>query len=292
MAPKRSKVAQVTEGKITIPMGDYDPSKDAGYAGEPPRKGIYTFKLTEVRFHNSSAGNSSIYWRFRIEDTTSPYHGWPYGDQYTNLEATLWKTQQILFALTGTTEDADLDLSDTKAGEKSRAKFVEAARLVRANVIIEAGNDEYEDRPRMGKVMPYDELAQKRAAKAATVEADEDDDLDEDEDDFEDAETYEDDDDGDDDEDEEDDEEEDDEDEDEDDTDDDEDDEEDEDDDEEDEPEPEPVKATKRVRRPVGGSTSTKAPAKATKATAEPVKKAGKPAAKPATRSARRTRTK
>lgn len=255
---KRSKVAAVTEGKITIPMSGYDPSKDAGYAGDPPRRGVYTFKLTDVGFHESSAGNNSIKWRFRIEDASSPYNGWPYGEQYTNLESTLWKTQQILFALTGKTEDADLDLSDSAAGEKSRKKFIEAARLVRGQVTIEKGDEEYEDRARMGKVMPLDELAAKRLAKAATEEPDDEDD----EDDFDDAEEFDDEDDELEDEEEEEDDEEDDEEEDED-EDEEDDEEDDEDEDEEEEEEPEPVKPA-RVRRSVksAAKTTTTAPAK------------------------------
>jgi hypothetical protein len=258
MAVARRSRAKATleEGKVVIGMSDYDPSKDQGYSGDEPKRGVYTFELVDFGLHESGEGNRSIRWVFQIAD--GPYQGWR-DYLYTNLDSTKWKTQQITYALTGDQKDVAVDLSDTPKGETSRAKFIASTKLVRANVFIEASkSDEYDDRARMGKVMLLDEDLLERQAKAkkgTTQEVDEED-L-EDEDDFEDAEEF-------DDEDEETDEDEDEEEDDEDD--------EDEEDEDEEEEEPEPAPARRRAK-----ATKKAAPAKKT-------------AAKAARPSARRTR--
>jgi hypothetical protein len=210
-------------------MSDYDPSKDQSYAGDEPKRGVYTFELVDLGLHESGEGNKSIRWVFQISD--GPYQGWR-DYLYTNLDSTKWKTQQIAYALTGSNSDISVDLSDTPRGEASRKKFVESTRLVRASVFIEASrNEEYDDRARMGKVMLLDEelLERQEKAKKGTAQDVEEEDL-EDEDDFEDSEEF-DDDDEDDDEDEDD------------------DDEEDTDDEDDDEPEPEPATVRRRAKK-------------------------------------------
>lgn len=235
----------LTQGKLTIGMTDYDPEADRAYAGEQPVAGNYTFKLTDVSYHENSEGKPSIKWRFMIYDKKSPFDGWPFGERYTNLDpdGALKQTQAILYALTGSTAAVDLDLSDTAAGDKWRTKFIEGAALVRGSIKMEPYQDEM--RPKLNRVMPMTAIAESE----------------DDEDDFEDADEYvdeEDEDEGDlEDEDEEDDDEE------EDDEEDEEDDEELEDDEEEEEePEPEPAPR----RRAAAKSTARKAAAPATRA--------------------------
>lgn len=181
---KASSANVLTQGKIVVPMGGYDPEKDAVYGGDQPRAGMHTMRLTQVRYHESSEGKSSIYWRFKIDDKKSPYNGWPYGEMWTNLDpdGALGKTQATMFALLGTTEDFALDLSDTPAGEKARQKFIDSTGLVRGRVYIDSEYNPDEPRAKLARVVPMPD---------SVVEAAEDDDYDEDEeDDFEEADEY------------------------------------------------------------------------------------------------------
>lgn len=164
----------LTQGKLTIGMDDYDPEADRSYAGEQPVAGNYTFRLTSVGYHENSEGKPSIRWRFEIYDKKSPFHGWPFGERYTNLDpdGALKQTQAILYALTGSTKEVALDLSDTAAGEKWRQKFIDGCALVRGSVKMEPFQDEM--RPKLNRVMPMTEVA-----------ADDDED-----DDFEEADEY------------------------------------------------------------------------------------------------------
>lgn len=74
-----------------------------GYNGEEPTKGLYPFRLVDLREHTSQSDNESLHWTFEMtEDAVGKngdsYAGWR-GHLYTNDDAALWKEQQIMVAL-------------------------------------------------------------------------------------------------------------------------------------------------------------------------------------------------
>jgi hypothetical protein len=169
----RRRTTKAATGKYVIPMGDYDPNS-VGYSGEEPTKGVYTFRLLNVEAY-TVAGTDGYHWTFQLQDHPD-YSGWN-GHLYTaGADGDgVWKTQQVAYALTQSTADFTLDPTN----EKQVEKFLRDAKLVRASTRME--EYEGEDRAKIAKVFPYDELAAARDKKRYAAEADED---------FEDAEEY------------------------------------------------------------------------------------------------------
>ena len=121
--------------KHNVPMSDYDDSGSGGYVGQEPKRGVYEGKLVSVKDHTSGQGNDGLEWKFEI--TKGEYTGWR-GYSYSNLDSTLWKTQQTLHAITGSKKDAVIDT------DKDGAKMVKKAKPVMMRVVTE----QYEGEPR------------------------------------------------------------------------------------------------------------------------------------------------
>lgn len=129
-------------GKYDVDTSDYDDSKDlaaGGYDGDEPKKGIYDGKLVMLNEHTSGEGNEGLRWVFEI--TEEPYAGWR-GYGYTNMDSTMWKTEQFTHAIQGG-KKGKISLKPGPEGdyEKGQASStVKKAKPVRLRI----GSEQYE----------------------------------------------------------------------------------------------------------------------------------------------------
>lgn len=131
-------------GKHEVDFDDYE-ERTGGYDGETPKKGLYTGTLIEFGDHESSSGNEGLVWVFEISE--GEYKGWR-GWVYSNLDSTKWKTQQVVKAINGGSEEkVVLDTS-----EKGVAKILKNASPVRLRIVNELY--EGESKGRIKTVMP------------------------------------------------------------------------------------------------------------------------------------------
>jgi hypothetical protein len=89
-----------------------------GYAGDPPKPGIYEARLVSCKEHLSTAGNEGTEWVFEV--TEEPYAGWR-GWVYTNDSTAAWKEVQILEAV-GILAPGKDDLNTTHEKILAKAK--------------------------------------------------------------------------------------------------------------------------------------------------------------------------
>lgn len=83
-------------GKFKHDGSKVDQSKTGGYDGEQPPPGTYNAILVGCEDHTSGEGNESTHWTFEFVD--EPYKGFR-GHVYTNDDGSVWKQDQILYAL-------------------------------------------------------------------------------------------------------------------------------------------------------------------------------------------------
>jgi hypothetical protein len=146
----------MAKNKWDVDTSDYDESKDlsaGGYDGDEPKKGIYDGRLALLNEHTTSGGDESLRWVFEI--TEEPYAGWR-GYGYTNMESTMWKTEQFTNAIQGN-KKGKISLKpgeegDWEAGEKSPT--VKKAKPVRLRI----GSELYEGekKARLKTVLPME----------------------------------------------------------------------------------------------------------------------------------------
>lgn len=129
-------------GKYDVDTSEYDDSKDiaaGGYDGDEPKKGIYDGKLVMLNEHTSSGGNDGLRWVFEI--TEEPYAGWR-GYGYTNMDSTMWKTEQFTNAIQGG-KKGKIALKPAEEGEYEKgaeSPTVKKAKPVRLRI----GSENYE----------------------------------------------------------------------------------------------------------------------------------------------------
>lgn len=121
--------------KHKISFDDYEEREDRGYDGDEPKKGLYDARLVSVDDHESQSGNEGFQWVFEITD--GEYKGWR-GWTYSNTDSTMWKTQQIVKAISGQAKDFTLDTED------HGAKTVKKSKALRMRLITE----KYEGEPK------------------------------------------------------------------------------------------------------------------------------------------------
>ena len=117
-----------------------------GYAGDEPKRGIYTAKLVSAGDHTSAGGNEGTEWVFEL--TEEPYAGWR-GWVYTNDDSTAWKETMILEAIGAIGNDEE-DINTT------HEKLVKSANLVRLKLRME-NSEEYGSRAKVAQVLPMPE---------------------------------------------------------------------------------------------------------------------------------------
>lgn len=109
--------------KHKVAMDDFDETQQgSSYGGEEPRRGVYEAKLVSVVDHQSKEGNDGLKWNFEI--TVGEFSGWR-GYVYTNLDASMWKTQQIVFAMTHSKKGMVIDTDNDGAAVVKKAKPVQ-----------------------------------------------------------------------------------------------------------------------------------------------------------------------
>lgn len=168
---------------IEIDFDDYEGDKFETYDGDDPPKGFYTFELVNYGEHESAAGNWGIRWVFRLVD--EPYTGWT-RMVYSNLDTTKWKTQELVKALMGGSEEkVKLSFSD-----KGKELFLKKVKLVRGKVQLRKDSDPDDPEFELGKIITLDEAKMAARRKAAGVAEEEE--YDDSEEEFEEAEEFED----------------------------------------------------------------------------------------------------
>jgi hypothetical protein len=125
---------------------------NAGYDGDPPKRGLYDGKLLEVEEHESTSSEvqpNTLHWVFEI--TQEPYVGWR-GHTYTNDSTTAWKEVQLLLSM-GIVAAKDVkDGVLTKKVDLDLATLPAQAGPVRLQVVTQ--NYEDEKQAKLGKVLP------------------------------------------------------------------------------------------------------------------------------------------
>lgn len=136
--------------KISVDTTEFEGSS-GGYDGEQPKRGVYTAELVGCHEHTSGGGSESIAWIFEI--TEGDYKGWR-GWIYSNMDASLWRTQEIVLAINGGKKGKmDIEPADS-AREMRDSKTVKKAKQVR----IRTNSEDYEGekRARIRTVLPLD----------------------------------------------------------------------------------------------------------------------------------------
>lgn len=116
-----------------------------GYNGEEPQKGMYPFRLVDVREHETSQGNESVHWTFEMtddaasKDGTASYAGWR-GHLYTNDDTAAWKEQQIMVALGAIRPNGKYN-GTLEGLLKKYGKVVVMGRVIRERFIPEDGGE-------------------------------------------------------------------------------------------------------------------------------------------------------
>lgn len=131
------------KSKYEVDTTNYDESKDGvgGYDGDEPKKGIYDGRLVSLKEHTSDAGNEGLEWIFEITD--GPYKGWR-GWVYSNMESTLWKTEQTTLAIQGGKKGRLVLQPVDEDGKGTESKTIKKAKPVRLAVRTE----KYEGEPK------------------------------------------------------------------------------------------------------------------------------------------------
>jgi len=132
----------------------FDPDKQgSGYEGEQPKRGTYEGVLIAFNRHTSQGGNAGYRWIFHIDDD-GPYDGWR-GYVYSNMDAAKWKTQQIVYALTGS--DKGVKLEPAEEGEDgTEAPLVKSASRVKLQVGREKNPETEESMGKIRSVLPLE----------------------------------------------------------------------------------------------------------------------------------------
>jgi len=153
------------KNKYDVDTSNYDESKDSGgYNGDEPKRGIYDGELIGFNEHTSAEGNEGLKWLFRI--TEEPYAGW-LGSVYSNMDSTLWRTEQITLAIQGGRKGKiTLSPAEDSSGAKD-SKTVQQAAPVRLRIAQET----YEDEKR-GKIRAV--LVSEKASKKSKKKAEDD----------------------------------------------------------------------------------------------------------------------
>lgn len=125
-------------GKWDVGFDDYE-EREGGYAGETPKRGTYDGVLVALAEHTSGEGNEGLEWIFEITD--GEYKGWR-GWTYSNMDSTKWRTQDIVFAISGgKKEGLKLDPAEEKK-DGPKSKTVKKAMPVRLHLVTEMYDDE------------------------------------------------------------------------------------------------------------------------------------------------------
>lgn len=136
------------KNKHEVDFDDYEEREGSGYDGEQPLKGTFDGMLISLKEHTSGNDNEGYEWIFEI--TEEPYAGWR-GWVYSNMDSAKWKTQQIVKAIQGGSEErVTLDPTD----EGTDSKTVKKAKPVRLRMRKEKYDGE--DRAKIARVMPRD----------------------------------------------------------------------------------------------------------------------------------------
>jgi hypothetical protein len=149
-------------GKWDVDFDGYE-EKEGGYDGDEPKKGIYDARLVSLREHTSGEGNEGLEWQFDI--TEEPYVGWR-GWVYSNMDSAKWKTQQIVKAISGGSEDG-MRLDPVDGPDGSKSKTVKASQPVRLRIGREMYDDEPKARIRRVMVSENAKPAKKKAKKGS-----------------------------------------------------------------------------------------------------------------------------
>jgi len=162
-------VAKRSRRSMVVDYDDYEEREY--YDGDPPKAGIYEFKLVDADLeYVSKDGADGFKWTFQC--TEEPYAGW-FGYMYSNLDSTKQKTQRILKAIrSGSTKKIDLGKYID-----NEAALIKLAKPVLGRVKSEFYQDEYS--PKLAFVMELDESTRRKRKARQEVEDDTDEDEDE-----------------------------------------------------------------------------------------------------------------
>lgn len=146
-------------GKWDVGFEDYE-EREGGYTGPVPKRGTYDGALVALAEHTSGEGNEGLEWVFEI--TEGEYKGWR-GWTYSNMDTTKWRTQDIVFAISGgSKEGLKLDPAEEKKNG-SKSKTVKKAQPVRLHLV----NETYEEekRAKIKTVLPNLKASEAKKAK-------------------------------------------------------------------------------------------------------------------------------